>query len=198
MPGASALQPREAEHQLVAALALGERMDFVDDDPGDPGEDSRRLRVGQHQRQQLRRRQQDVRRVDPLPRPLRRAGVPGPVLDPDGQAHLGQRRCAGCARCPPPAPSAARHRACAAPAPAPPRARPGSAGTRRASCRRRSARSAASPARPPAPAAPAGADAAPSPAGRTSRRKARAAGSRPRRTSQEQVAPPPPPVKPGA
>ena len=32
-PGREALQPREAEHQLVAALRFGERVDLVDDDP---------------------------------------------------------------------------------------------------------------------------------------------------------------------
>ena len=34
-PGASALQPGEAEHQLVAALDSGERVDLVDDRPGE-------------------------------------------------------------------------------------------------------------------------------------------------------------------
>ena len=66
------------------------------------------------------------------------------------EAHLGDRRARGCARCRRRAPSAARCRACgcrARPAGSPSAARgarPASAGSRRASCRRRSARSAAS------------------------------------------------------
>ena len=90
-PRRDPVQPREPEHQLVAALALGERMDLVDDHPRHAAEDPRRLLVGQHQCQRLGRRQQDVRRIDPLPRPLRRAGVPGAVLDPDRQPHLRER-----------------------------------------------------------------------------------------------------------
>ena len=95
-----------------------------------------------------------------------------------------------CARCRPRAPSAARCRACAGPASAPRASgrfqvarppsrrstRPASAGNRRASCRRRSARSAAWSALPsPSPASRAGARAAASRGWRTSARTGRAA-----------------------
>ena len=77
--GREGLQPGEAEHELVAALAFGERVDLVDDDPREAGEDARRLLVGEHQREGLGRGQQDVRRVDALagalrPRRCRRCG----------------------------------------------------------------------------------------------------------------------------
>ena len=64
------------------------------------------------------------------------------------QAHLGDRLLRGCGRCRRRAPSAARRRACGCRGRRPARCRrplgggrPGSAGSRRASCRRRSARS---------------------------------------------------------
>ena len=90
--GGEGLQAGEAEHELVAALALGERVDLVDDDAGDAGEDARRLLVGEHEGEGLRRGEQDVRRVDALAGALGGAGVAGAVLDADGEVHLGEGR----------------------------------------------------------------------------------------------------------
>ena len=87
--GRERLEPGEAEHELVAPLRFRERVDFVDDHPGEAAEDARRLLVGEHQGEGLRRRQQDVRRVDALAGTLGGPGVAGAVLDPDRQAHLG-------------------------------------------------------------------------------------------------------------
>ena len=145
--GGEGLQAGEAEHELVAALAFGQRVDLVDDDPREAGEDLRRLLVGEHEGEGLRRGEQDVRRVDALAGALRRAGVAGAVLDADAQVHLGegrgevaadvggerlQRRDVEGVE--------ARRRARG-------RARRGWAGSRRASCRRRSGRRGAWPGR---------------------------------------------------
>ncbi len=71
---------------------FGQRVDLVDDHPREAGEDLRRLRVGEHEGEGLRRGQQDVRRVDALAGALGGAGVGGAVLDADGEAELGDRR----------------------------------------------------------------------------------------------------------
>ncbi len=52
--GREGLQPGEAEHQLVAALGFGQRVDLVDDHPGEAGEDARRLLVGEQQGEAIR------------------------------------------------------------------------------------------------------------------------------------------------
>ena len=64
--GGEGLQAGEGEHQLVAALALGQRVDLVDDDAGDAGENARGLLVGEHEGEGFGRGEQDVRRVDAL------------------------------------------------------------------------------------------------------------------------------------
>jgi hypothetical protein len=84
-------QAREAQHQLVAALVLGQGVQLVQDHPAEAAEDLRRLLVGEHQGQRLGRRQQDMRRVGALAGALGRAGVAGPVLDPDLQTQIGYR-----------------------------------------------------------------------------------------------------------
>ncbi len=84
-PRRQPLEPREAEHQLVAALRFGQRMDLVHDHPLQAGKDPRRILVGQEQREAFGRRQQDVGRIGALPAADVAAGVAGAVLDPDGE-----------------------------------------------------------------------------------------------------------------
>ncbi len=91
-PGRQPLQPREAQHHLVAALRFGQRVDLVDDHPLQAAEHPSGILVGQKQREALGRRQQDMRRVRALPPLLRRGRVAGAVLDPDREAHLGDGR----------------------------------------------------------------------------------------------------------
>ena len=93
---ADAAQPRghglhaaEGQHQLIAALGFGQRVNFVDDDPLHAGEHARRILVGGQQGEAFRRRQQDMRRVGALAFFLRGGGVAGAVLDPDRKAHIG-------------------------------------------------------------------------------------------------------------
>ena len=177
-------QPRQAERQQIAALRGDQRMQFVEHDALERAEQIRRIGGGEQQRELLRRRQQNVGRIAALALALGGRRVAGARLEPDRQAHLAhrdfqvardvdrqrlQRRdvervqalrlrgCRGRSETSFPAGVAAD----AVP--------PASAGTRRASCRRRSARSAAPSGRP-----------ALSPAIRAD---ARAASSRGRRTS---------------
>ena len=89
--GGEGLQAGEGEHQLVAALGFGQSMDFIDDHPLQPGEHPVRILVADQQGQTFRRGQQDMRRIGALAALLGIGGVAGPVLDPDGQAHFGDR-----------------------------------------------------------------------------------------------------------
>ena len=85
-------EPRQRERQLVAALVVGERVQLIDDHRAQVGEQRRRVRPGEHQRQRLGRRHQHVRRRAALALALALRRVAGPRLDGDRQAHLGQRR----------------------------------------------------------------------------------------------------------
>lgn len=49
--GTERLQPPQRQHQLVATLAFGQRVDFIDDDPFQAFEDMRRVGVAGQQRQ---------------------------------------------------------------------------------------------------------------------------------------------------
>ena len=121
-----------------------------------PPKKRRASRLGEQQRQLLGRGQQMSGGPFDLALALVSRRVAGAGLDPDRQAHLARPAFRDCARCRPPAPSGARCRACAAPRSAR-RAcagrgwrpvRRGSAGSRPASCPRRSARPAAPSVRP--------------------------------------------------
>ena len=85
-------QPREAERQQIAALGRDQRMQFVEHDALQRAEQERRIVGGQQQRQLLRRGEQDVRRIAPLPLPPRHRRIAGAGLDLDRQPHLGDRR----------------------------------------------------------------------------------------------------------
>ncbi len=84
-------QPRHVERQQVAPLRGGKRMKLVQDQRVEIRKQIWRVGMAQHQRQLLRRRQQNVRRLFPLPRPPRRRRIARPRLRLDGQAHLADR-----------------------------------------------------------------------------------------------------------
>ena len=85
-------EPRKPERQQIAALGGDQRMQLVEHDALQRGEQERRVVGGQQQRQLFRRGEQDVRRIAPLPLPPRHRRVAGAGLDPDRQRHLGNRR----------------------------------------------------------------------------------------------------------
>ena len=180
-------QPRQPERQQIAALGGDQRMQFVEHDALERGEQKRRVVGRQQQRQLLGRGEQDVRRIAPLPLPPRHRRIAGAGLDLDRQPHLGNRRlqiardvdrerlqrrdvegveAAGALHA-----AAGGDEALLATTPfgTAETAPPASAESRPASCRHRSAQSAApSGRRGPLPAAPADARAATSRARRTS------------------------------
>ena len=67
-------------------------MQLVEHDALERRKQKRRVVGRQQQRQLLRRGEQDVRRIAPLPLPPRHRGVAGAGLDLDRQPHLGDRR----------------------------------------------------------------------------------------------------------
>ena len=85
------LQPCEREGQQVAALAGREGVDLVDHDGAEIGEQGEAVRMAEQQAQRFGRGQQDLRRPHPLARLAVGGRVAGPSLDPDGEAHLGDR-----------------------------------------------------------------------------------------------------------
>ena len=90
--GAEAVQARETQGQEVAALRGHQRVQFVEDDAGERGEEVGGLPVRDEQGQLLRRGQQDVGGTRDLPGALVRGGVAGARLDPDIEPHLGDGR----------------------------------------------------------------------------------------------------------
>ena len=158
------------QHQLVAALAFGQRVDLVDDHPLQAREDARRVFVAEQQGEAFGRGQQDMRRVGALAAALGVGGVAGAVLDPDRQARAFDRGAQVAADVGGQRLERRDVEGVEALVRVRPPVRPGWAGTRPASCRRRWARSAGWRGRPRAPACPAGAGAASSPWRRTSRR----------------------------
>ena len=67
-------------------------MQFVEDHALERAEQIGRVGGGEQQRQLLRRRQQDLRRIAPLPLALGDRRVAGARLDADRQPHLGDGR----------------------------------------------------------------------------------------------------------
>ena len=84
-------QPRQAERQMVPALAGGEGVQLVDDHALQVREELRRIEIGQQQRQRFRRRHQEVRRPLALAQPAALRRVAGPALRAHRQLHLGHR-----------------------------------------------------------------------------------------------------------
>ena len=90
--GRQLAQPRQRERQQVAALGRRQRVDLVEHDRVEIGEQLGAVGVAEQQRQLLRRRHQDVGRSRSLPRPPRHRRVAGARLGADRQLHLGDRR----------------------------------------------------------------------------------------------------------
>ena len=67
-------------------------MQLVEDHRVEVGEEARRVGRREEERHLLRRGQQDVRRLELLPLALVERRVAGARLEPDGEAHLGDRR----------------------------------------------------------------------------------------------------------
>ena len=84
-------KPRQAEREQIAALGNDERVQFVEDYAFERTEQKGRVGGGEQERELLRRRQQNLRRIAALTLTLRGRGVAGPRLDADRQPHLGDR-----------------------------------------------------------------------------------------------------------
>ena len=89
--GGEDAQAGEAERQEVAALVGDQRMQFVEDDGVEIGEEAVGVGRRQEQRRLLRRGEQDVRRVQLLALALVERRVAGARLQPHGKADLGDR-----------------------------------------------------------------------------------------------------------
>ena len=87
-----AKQPRQIERQQIAALRRHQRVQFVEHDAAQRPEQIRRVSRGEQQRQLLRRRQQNFRRIAALALALRGRRVAGAGLDADRQTHFRYRR----------------------------------------------------------------------------------------------------------
>ena len=152
-PRRELFEPRQAEREQIAALRDDERVQLVEDHRREPREEAPRILRGDEQRHLLRRRQEDVGRIEFLPLALVDRRVAGPRLKPDGEPHLRDRRLEVAMDVdgerlqrrdvervrPDQRRAGLRHLALRSRR----RDRRGSAGSRRASSRRRSARSAA-------------------------------------------------------
>ena len=72
----------------MAALRCDERMQLVEDDVFQILEEALGFAIGKQQRHLLRRRKQNIRRIELLPLALAARRITGAVLDRYGQAHL--------------------------------------------------------------------------------------------------------------
>ena len=88
---AHGLQPRQRQHQLVAAFAFGQSVNLVHHHPLHTLEHARRVFVAGEQRQRLRGRQKNMWRIGALPFLDVLRGVTGAILDPDRQTGLVNR-----------------------------------------------------------------------------------------------------------
>ena len=89
--GRMGAQPRQIEREQIAALARGERVQLIEDHIFEAAEQLGGAFMRQHQRDLLRRRQQDVGRQDALARAARGRRIAGARLESDRQLHLGDR-----------------------------------------------------------------------------------------------------------
>ena len=81
-------EPREIEREQIAALVRGERVQLVEDDEFERAEQLGRALMRQHQRDLLRRGQQNVGREHALAGAAGGRRVAGPGFEPDRQPHL--------------------------------------------------------------------------------------------------------------
>ena len=105
-------QAGEAEREQVAALVGHQRVQLVEDDGVEIGEEAVGVGGGEQQRRLLRRGQQDVRRVQLLALALVQRGVAGARLEPHRRGRSRRPAARGCGRYRRQAPSAARRRGC--------------------------------------------------------------------------------------
>ena len=89
--GASRHSRASPSDKQIAALRGHQRVQLVEHDALQRRKQKRRVVGRQQQRQLLRRGEQDVRRIAPLPLPPRHRGVAGAGFDLDRQRHLGDR-----------------------------------------------------------------------------------------------------------
>ena len=82
---------RQAKRQVMAALAGGERVQLVDDQAFQAGEELRRIGIGQQQRQRFRRGHQQVRRALALAQAAALRRVAGAAFGTHRQLHLRDR-----------------------------------------------------------------------------------------------------------
>ena len=87
-----AKQPRQAKREQIAALRGHQRMQLVENDAPERAEQIRRVGGSEQQRELLRRRQQDIRRIAALALAFRGRRIAGARLDADRQPHFGDRR----------------------------------------------------------------------------------------------------------
>ena len=85
------LQPSQGEREKVPPLGRRKGVYLVDHHPLQTGKQGFRLWIGQQQRKRLRRGQQNVRRIGPLPRLAIGRRIAAAHLDPQRQAKLCNR-----------------------------------------------------------------------------------------------------------
>ena len=90
--GAEGLQPRQRQHHLIAPLAFGEGVDFVDHHPFQAFEHARRVFVADQQGEAFGRGQQDMRRIGALAFAARGGVSPVRSSMRDRQVHFLHRR----------------------------------------------------------------------------------------------------------
>ena len=90
--GRQAGQPRQPEGKQITALVRLERMQFVEHDDAQSRKLRARLRIGQHQRQRLRRGEQEMRRLDALARAFGRRRIAGARLGAQAERQVGDRQ----------------------------------------------------------------------------------------------------------
>ena len=89
--GAERFQSRQRQHQLIAALAVGQSVYFIDHHTFEASECTGRVFVRRQQRQAFGSGKQDIRRIRALPAFMRLGCIAGAVFNANGQAHFGNR-----------------------------------------------------------------------------------------------------------
>ena len=85
------LQPRQRKREEIASLVRGKGVHFINHHALQPAKQLETVRIGEQQRQALRRGQEDVRRAAALPLLTIGRRVAAARFDPQRQAHLFDR-----------------------------------------------------------------------------------------------------------